>query len=184
MRLFKLYLNTFFIASLILSLSANASTSESKKFETPGPFKADGRCPVFKPLYSEIDVRFGNRGLSVLNSFYETIFGKGAFELSEFRVITFSENRFDIVAQSNRGALKSEIFADRLVRIGQDNENEKVRMTHQSAFCDKGRIFEHQVVYSTRGNIMIQDLLYWTEGDTFRFRLYQNRNLVADVYGL
>lgn len=179
----KFLLNTFFATSLILGSSAFASTSESTKFESPGPFKADGRCPVFKPLYSKIDVRFGNRGLTALNSFYETIFGKGAFELTEFRVTTFSDTRFDIVAQSNRGPLKSEIFADRLVRIGQDSENEKPQTTHQSAFCDKGRIFEHQTVFSRKGNIMIQDLLYWTEGDTFRFRLYQNRKLLADVYG-
>lgn len=184
MKLGQFFLSTFFASSLVLSSSSMASTSESKKFETPGPFKADGRCPVFKPLYSKIDIRFGNRSLSALNSFYETIFGKGAFELSEFRVTTFNNKRFDIVAQSNRGALKSEIFADRLVRIGQDQEDEKLRMTHQSAFCDKGRIFEHQVVYMDSGKILIQDLLYWTEGDTFRFRLYQNRNLLADVFGL
>lgn len=146
-----------------------------------GPFDADGRCPEFKAVYSRVEIRFGNAGLSTLNSVYETFVGEGAFEISEFRVTTFGPGRLNIVAQSNRGPLTSEIYADRVVRLGQDQENEKLRRTLQSAFCDKGRIYEHQLVDLGNGQILSQDLEYWTEGDALRFKLYQDRKLTADV---
>ncbi len=146
-----------------------------------GPFNADGRCPEFKAVYSRVEIRFGNAGLSTLNSIYETFVGKGAFEISEFKVTTFEPGRLNIVAQSNRGPLTSEIYADRIVRLGQDQENEKLRRTLQSAFCDKNRIYEHQLVDLGNGQTVSQDLEYWTEGDALRFKLYQNRRLTADV---
>lgn len=150
---------------------------------TQGPFTADGRCPTFKARYPQTEIRFGNRGLSVLNSFYETFVGEGAFEISEFTVATSGDKRFVIVAQSNRGELTSEIHADRVVRLGQDRENEQLRRTHQSAFCHAGRIYEHQVVYLTNGDFIVQDLEYWTEDEAIYFRLYQNRRLTAEVVG-
>ena len=131
-------------------------------------------------------ITFGNRGLSALNSLYETFVGEGAFEISEFRVTSNGEKRFTIVGLSNRGELTSDIYADRVVRLGQDMENEQLRLTHQSAFCDKGRIYKHQVVDMGSGKFLVQDLEYWTEGtagEKFRFRLYQNQRLTADVVG-
>ena len=80
----------------------------------------------------------------------------------------------------------ADIYADRVVRLGQDMENEQLRLTHQSAFCDKGRIYEHQVVDMGSGKFLVQDLEYWTEGtagENFRYRLYQNQRLTADVVG-
>ena len=160
--------------------------SDVKETLTRGPFIADGQCPAFKPLYPNIQITFGNRGLSVLNSLYETFVGEGAFEISEFRVTSNGAKRFTIVGLSNRGELTSDIYADRVVRLGQDMENEQLRLTHQSAFCDKGRIYEHQVVEMGGGKFLVQDLEYWTEGsagEKFRFRLYQNQRLTADVVG-
>ena len=69
------------------------------------------------------------------------------------------------------------------MRLGQDLENEALRLTHQSDYCDKGRIYEHQVVDMGSGTFLVQDLEYWTEGEAFRFRLYQDRRLTADVVG-
>ena len=160
--------------------------SDVKETMTRGPFIADGQCPAFKPLYPNIQITFGNRGLSVLNSLYETFVGEGAFEISEFRVATGGDKRFTIVGRSNRGELTSDVYADRVVRLGQDMENEQLRLTHQSAYCDKGRIYEHQVVDMGGGKFLVQDLEYWTEGtggEKFRFRLYQNQRLTADVVG-
>ena len=160
--------------------------SDVKETLTRGPFIADGQCPAFKPLYPNIQITFGNRGLSVLNSLFETFVGEGAFEISEFRVTSGGDKRFTIVGMSNRGELTSDIYADRIVRLGQDKENEQLRLTHQSAYCDKGRIYEHQLVDMGGGNFLVQDLEYWTEGaagERFRFRLYQNQRLTADVIG-
>lgn len=153
----------------------------TKREVTQGPFTADGRCPAFEPLYAQCRITFGNRGLSVLNSAYETFVGEGAFEISEFRVATRGDGRFTIVAQSNRGELTSDVHADRLVRLGQDSEDEELRRTHQSAFCDRGRIYEHQLVDMGDGSFLVQDLEYWTEAGTFHFRLLQNRRLTAEV---
>ena len=157
--------------------------AQTKQEVTQGPFTADGQCPTFKPRYEQIQIRFGNRGLSVLNSFYETFVGEGAFEISEFTVSTSGDKQFTIVAQSNRGELTSDINADRVVRLGQDLENEQLRRTHQSAFCNEGRIYEHIVVYLENGDFIVQDLEYWTEDEAIYFRLYQNRRLTAEVVG-
>lgn len=146
-----------------------------------GPFTADGQCPTFKARYPKVDIQFGNRGLSTLNSLYETFVGEGAFEISEFTVATGGAKRFKIVGASNRGPLTSDIYADRVVRLGQDRENEELRRTLQSAFCNRGRIYEYQLVDLGDGSTLTQDLEYWTEGSAFRFRLYQNRRLTADV---
>lgn len=179
----KLILSISGLAVLAVLIVAGILLYQNSKREdiTQGPFEADGRCPEFRAVYSRVEIRFGNAGLSTLNSIYETFVGEGAFEISEFRVTTFGPGRFNIVAQSNRGPLTSEIYADRLVRLGQDQENEKLRRTLQSAFCDKGRIYEHQLVDLGTGQTLSQDLEYWTEGDTLRFKLYQNRKLTADV---
>lgn len=146
-----------------------------------GPFTADGSCPTFRKDYPEVDIEFGNAGLSVLNSLYETFAGVGAFEISRFTVASGPNGRFRIVGYSNRGPLTSDIYADRVVRIGQDLENEKLRRMLQSAFCHRGRIYEHQLVDLGDGSTLAQDLEYWTEAGAFRFRLYQNRRLTADV---
>ena len=157
--------------------------SEVTERMAQGPFTADGLCPSFKPLYPQVKITFGNQGLSLINSLYESFAGEGVFEISEFRVSADGEKRFTIIGRSNRGDLKSDIHADRIVRLGQDLENEKLRFTHQSAYCDKGRIHEHQLVDMGSGEILVQDLEYWTEGEAFRFRLYQNRRLTAEVVG-
>ncbi len=145
-----------------------------------GPFDADGRCPSFEARYPSCEVRFGNRGLSTLNSLYETFVGQGAFEISSFAVESRPGGRFDITAQSNRGPIRSEITADRVVRLGQDREDEVVRRTSQSAYCEAGRIYEHQVVYLD-GSVMVQHLEFWSEGGQLRFRLFQNGSPTADV---
>lgn len=93
---------------------------------------------------------------------------------------SLSEGRFNITAQSNRGPIRSEIHTDRMVRLGQDRENEAVHPTHQSAYCDAGRIYELQVGY-VDGDLNVQDLEFWTEGDQLRFRLFQNGSPTADV---
>ncbi len=131
---------------------------------TDGPFTADGTCPEFKTTYKSCEILFGNRGLSTLNSLYETFLGEGAFEISSFDVETLPERRFNIIAQSNRGPIRSKIYPDRLVRVGQDRENESVYRTHQSPFCDAGRIYEHQVGY-VNASINVQNLEFWTERD-------------------
>ena len=178
-----------YVALTVIALTAVAAIgffvfrAGTKQEVTQGPFTADGRCPTFKPRYPQTQIRFGNRGLSVLNSLYETFVGEGAFEISEFTVSTDGDKRFEIVAQSNRGELTSEINADRVVRLGQDREDEQLRRTHQSAFCDAGRIYEHQVVYLGNGDFIVQDLEYWTEDEALYFRLYQNRRLTAEVVG-
>lgn|GEM_PF-5001996 len=155
----------------------------SKAFQkgpTKGPLTADQKCLEFRKVYEHCEVKFGNRGLSTLNSFFETFVGEGAFEINGFNVETLPEGHFNIVAQSNRGPIQSEIYTDRLVRLGQDREDEAVFLTHQSAFCDAGRIYEHQVGY-VDGDLNVQDLEFWTEGDELRFRLFQNGKPTADV---
>lgn len=147
---------------------------------TDGPLSADGVCPAFKTTYRSCEVLFGNRGISTLNSFYETFVGEGAFEINGFLVESLPGGRFNITAQSNRGPIRSEIYTDRLVRLGQDREDEIVHRTSQSAFCDDGRIYEHQVVY-VDGNLNVQDLEFWTEREQLRFRLFQNGSATADV---
>lgn len=147
---------------------------------TKGPLTADNTCPVFKTEYRQCDVMFGNSGLSTLNSLYETFVGEGAFEIDSFEVETFGANRFNIIAQSNRGPITSQIYTDRIVRLGQDRENEIVYRTNQSAFCDAGRIYEHQAVY-VDGDLTVQDLEFWTENNKLRFRLFQNGSPSADV---
>ena len=128
-----------------------AKTFLSAAFEqgpTSGPFAADAKCPSFRPTYPQCTVNFGNRGLSTLNSLYETFVGEGAFEIKSFQVSTPGAQRFDITAESNRGTLRSRINADGVVRAGQDRENEVVYRTHESAFCDAGRIYQLQVVFA------------------------------------
>jgi len=147
---------------------------------TSGPFAADGACPSFRPVYPQCTVAFGNRGLSTLNSVFETFVGEGAFEIRSFQVHTFGARRFDISAESNRGTLRSRIEADGLVRVGQDRENEVVYRTHESAFCDARRVYELQTVF-VDGNVTVQHLEYWTDGETLRFRLFQNGAPTADV---
>ena len=174
-------------ATIVLAALATVTAIAFLAFRSPreevkqGPFTADGRCPSFKARYPTVDIRFGNRGLSTLNSLYETFAGEGAFEISEFTVATRGAGRFRIVGASNRGPLTSDIYADRVVRLGQDLENEALRRTLQSAFCDRRRIYEHQLVDLGDGSTLAQDLEYWTEGEAFRFKLYQNRRLTADV---
>ena len=155
-------------------------TGAFSKGPTEGPFTADGRCPQFRSEYPQCKILFGNRGLSTLNSLYETFVGEGAFEIDGFRVQTLGEGRFDIIAESNRGPIRSEIFTDRLVRLGQDRENERVHRTHQSAFCDAGRIYEHQVGYMD-GSLYVQDLEFWSEDDALYFRLFQDGSPTAEV---
>lgn len=166
------------VAVAVIAFLAFRSPREEVK---QGPFSADGRCPTFEARYAHVDIRFGSSGLSTLNSLYETFVGEGAFEISAFTVTTGGPGRFKIVGASNRGPLTSDIVADRVVRLGQDKENEKLRRTLQSAFCDRGRIYEHQLVDLGDGSTLAQDLEYWTEGKAFRFKLYQNRRLTADV---
>jgi hypothetical protein len=152
---------------------------------TEGPFAADGLCPTFQPRYPSCEVRFGNSGLSVLSSFYETFVGEGPFEIDAFDVDTLDPAvdgapRFVITAQSNRGPITSRITADRLVRLGQEREDGEVNRTHQSAFCDSGRIYEHQVGYAG-GEAYVQALEFWTADGALRFRLFQGGSPVADV---
>lgn len=146
-----------------------------------GPFEADGQCPSFKPRYPSCRILFGNRGLSTLNSFYETFLGEGAFEISEFNVETFGRDRFRIEAKSNRGPLISRITADGYVRLGQDQENEKLSLTHESSYCNAGRIYELQVGYVGGKELNVQELNYWTEGPEFVFLLWQNGSKTAEV---
>ncbi len=150
------------------------------KGPTDGPFSADGVCPQFRDVYPQCEILFGNRGLSTLNSFYETFVGEGAFEIYSFTVDTLGEESFTIVAQSNRGPIMSRIIADGLVRIGQDREDEIVYRTHQSAFCDAGRIYEHQAVYRD-GRLTVQELEFWNEENSLYFRLFQNGSPTAEV---
>ncbi len=105
---------------------------------------------------------------------------EGALRIDGFDVASHGGDRFTIEAQSNRGELKSEIVADRLVWLGQDRENERLFKPHQSAFSHRGRIDERQVVYGG-GGATVQDLECWTEADTFAFRLLQDRRLTANV---
>ncbi|GGI87301.1 hypothetical protein GCM10007973_24700 [Polymorphobacter multimanifer] len=172
-----------FALVVLAAVGALAFTAFRSPFVTvtQGPFAADGACPSFKARYSLVQITFGNRGLSTLNSLYETFVGEGAFEISEFNVASTGNGRFTIVGSSNRGPLTSDIFADRVVRLGQDREDEELRRTLQSAFCHRGRIYEHQLVDLGDGSTLSQDLEYWTENAAFRFRLYQNRRLTADV---
>ncbi len=180
--------NRFWLGSAVLGavavvawLSVNTLLSDAfSEGPTEGSFTADGKCPEFRATYRDCEVLFGNRGLSTLNSFYETFVGEGAFEINGFEVETLSGGRFNIIAQSNRGPIRSEIHTDRLVRLGQDRENEAVHRTHQSAFCDTGRIYEHQVGY-VDGDLNVQDLEFWAERDQLRFRLFQNGSPTADV---
>lgn len=147
---------------------------------TEGPATADGECPVFRDRYPSCEIRFGNSGLSTLNSFYETFVGEGAFEIDSFTVDTRGEGRFAIAAQSNRGPITSDIVADQLVRLGNERENEEVFRTHEASFCDAGRIYEHVVTY--RGDALtVQDLEFWTKGDELWFRLFQNGSPTAEV---
>lgn len=169
------------VALVVLAVIAILAFRSPREEVTQGPFAADGVCPSFKPRYPQVRIAFGNRGLSTLNSLYETFVGEGAFEISEFNVTMGDNGRFTIVGSSNRGSLTSDIHADRIVRLGQDLENEQLRRTLQSAFCNRGRIYEHQMVDLGDGSTLSQDLEYWTEGDAFRFKLYQNRRLTADV---
>ena len=164
------------IITFLLSGCADASVKVSK-----APLDADGQCPTFKPRYPKCEVTFGNEGLSVLNSFYETFVGEGAFEIYEFTTETNQNDALIIAAKSNRGELKSEIIPDRLVRIGQDREDEKLFRTHQVSYCNAGRIYEQQIVYKDSGDFNIQDLSFWTENDEFRFSLDQNGSKTARV---
>ena len=172
----KYILTIVLIITFLLSGCGDSNIEVSK-----APLDADGQCPTFKPRYPQCEVTFGNRGLSVLNSFYETFVGEGAFEIYEFTTRTNQNDALIISAKSNRGELKSEIIPDRLVRIGQDRENEKLFRTHQSSYCNAGRIYEHQIVYQDSGDFDIQDLSFWTKNDLFYFSLDQNGSKTARV---
>lgn len=175
---------SFLIVVLVLVMAwLGVKVFLSAAFEqgpTSGPFSADATCPNFRPSYPQCKVVFGNRGLSTLNSLFETFVGEGAFEIKSFQVSTAGVQRFDITAESNRGTLRSRIHADGVVRVGQDRENEVVYRTHQSAFCDAGRIYEQQAVF-VDGELNVQNLEFWTEGEALRFRLFQNGAPTADV---
>ncbi|MDZ4791810.1 MAG: hypothetical protein SGJ17_11500 [Hyphomicrobiales bacterium] len=119
-----------FMALILFALILASNEGRAQGERTEGPFQADGQCPNFKPRYASCEVTFGNKGLSVLNSFYEMFFGEGVFEIGEFTVTTTGEKQYTIVAKSNRGSLTSQIIADGLVRLGQDLENEKLTLTH------------------------------------------------------
>lgn len=146
-----------------------------------GPFTANGKCPRFQSFYSKCEIIFGNKGLSVLNSAYETFLGEGAFEIYSFNVKQTEKDRFTIIAESNRGELISDIYTDRVVRIGQDKEDEILKLTHQSAYCHDNRIYEHQTVYNQNKISVIQRLEYWTENDIFHFQLFQGDSKTAKV---
>ena len=174
----------FLLVFLALAMAwLGAKVFLSAAFEqgpTSGPFAADAKSPSFRPNYPQCTVAFGNRGLSTLNSVFETFVGEGAFEIKSFQVSTAGVQRFDITAESNRGTLRSRINADGVVRAGQDRENEVVYRTHESAFCDAGRIYELQTVF-VDGKLNVQNLEFWTEGEALRFRLFQNGAPTADV---
>ena len=159
------------IVAIAFAVLATVAVMAFLAFRSPraevqqGPFTANGICPTFKKDYPKVDIAFGNVGLSTLNSLYETFVGVGAFEINRFTVESGPGGRFKIVGASNRGPLTSDIYADRVTRIGQDKENEKLRRTLQSAFCDRGRIYEHQLVDMGDGSTLTQDLEYWTEGE-------------------
>lgn len=152
---------------------------ESLEIKT-GPAYADNVCPVFKKSYPKCEIMFGNKGLSVLNSFYETFVGEGAFEIYRFDVKTISKSEFIITAQSNRGELISEINADRIVRIGQDKEDERLNLTNQASYCHDGMVTELQEVFID-DSVEIQHLQYWTTDSKFYFQLFQGGNQVAKV---
>lgn len=169
------------VVAIVATLSVATFLSDAfSQGPTAGPFNANGVCPSFTKTYRSCEVRFGNRGLSTLNSFFETFVGEGAFEINGFEVESLPEGRFNIVAQSNRGPIRSEIYTDRLVRLGQERENELVYRTNQSAYCDAGRIYENQVVQED-GGLNVQNLEFWSERDQLRFRLFQNGSPTADV---
>jgi hypothetical protein len=177
----KISLVLVFLVLAIAWLGAKVFLSAAfEQGPTAGPFTADATCPSFRLSYPQCSVAFGNRGLSTLNSAFETFVGEGAFEIKSFQVNTAGAQRFDITAESNRGTLRSRIQADGLVRMGQDRENEIVYRTHESAFCDAGRIYELQTVF-VDGKLNVQNLEYWTEGEALRFRLFQNGAPTADV---
>ena len=165
---------------MLMTLLALSACGSAGLTPGQGPLDADGQCPTFKPSYPQCEVTFGNKGLSVLNSFYETFVGEGAFEIYAFSTRTDPNGALIISADSNRGELKSEIIPDRLVRIGQDLEDEELLVTHQSSYCHAGRVHEHQVVYSG-GDSDIQDLSFWNEGEVFHFTLHQNGSKTATV---
>lgn len=147
---------------------------------TRGPSFADGQCPAFEPEYPSCEVRFGNSGLSTLNSFYETFVGEGAFEIDAFAVETLGAGAFTITASSNRGPITSDIRADRTVRLGEEREDERVFRTHESSFCDAGRIYE-QVVTWQEGGPLVQDLEFWSDDGALWFRLFQDGSPTAEV---
>ncbi len=171
------------IAALGIVAWFGISTFLDSVFEegpTRGPSFADNQCPTFETVYPQCEIRFGNSGLSTLNSFYETFVGEGAFEISSFEVETLGRDRFTIVAQSNRGPITSNIIADRLVRLGEEREDEQVYRTHESSFCDAERIYEHVVTFQD-GARVVQDLEFWTEDGSLWFRLFQNGSPTAEV---
>ncbi|MFZ4404109.1 MAG: hypothetical protein ACOYOK_08420 [Pseudobdellovibrionaceae bacterium] len=131
---------------LVYFLFMLTACSSTKKRIEVGAFDADGRCPSFQPRYPSCDIKFGSKGLSVLNSVYETFVGEGAFEIREFNIKKSGDKEFEIVGLSNRGPLTSKINADGLVRLGQDREDEELRNAHVASYCHAGRIFENQTV--------------------------------------
>lgn len=146
----------------------------------PGPADSDGMCPTFQESYPQCEVAFGNSGLSVLNSFYETFFGEGAFEINGFTVKTRGEGSFLITADSNRGPLTSDIIADRLVRLGQEQEDGRLTYTHEASYCHSGRVLQNQIGF-LGNSLNVQNIEYWTEDETFHFRLVQGGYLTAEV---
>lgn len=165
---------------LVSGLFLLAACSSTKKRIEVAAYEADGRCPSFQPRYLKCDITFGSRGLAALNSLYKTFLGRGAWEISEFTVKSSGEKEFEIIAQSNRGPLTSRINADGLVRLGQDQEDGKLRNAHVASYCHAGRIFENQAV-QVGDEIEIQDLEFWSEGEAFHFQLFQNSSLTAKV---
>jgi hypothetical protein len=72
---------------VVIALGFFVFRAGTKQEVTQGPFTADGRCPTFRPRYPQAQVRFGNQGLSVLNSLYETFVGEGALKLASLRFL-------------------------------------------------------------------------------------------------
>lgn len=65
------------LMAVVAWVSANALLSDAfSEGPSEGLFTADGQCPAFRSTYQRYEVLFGNRGLSTLNSMYETSVGE------------------------------------------------------------------------------------------------------------
>jgi hypothetical protein len=157
----------FVLLAIVFALTA---CSTQKKRVEVGAFDADGLCPSFQAQYPKCDIKYGTKGLSFVSALYKVFTGEGFFEIKEFRVRKLGDKEFEIAADSNRGLLRSRINADGLVRIGQDQEDNRLRNANVSSYCHAGRIFENQTV-QVGDDLEIQDLEFWTEGEVFHFQL-------------